>query len=96
MKVYQATYYDGSIDEEAEDVLVAQFEDEAERNLYHAYKSFAGLGEWVKRNLRDYELSDDDIFYYLDPSPVGTHLAPNTEIENIVSGGDMLVIGKEF
>lgn len=96
MKVFSAVYFDKDSDE-GEDVLVAQFEDTKEEVLYRTHQSLAGLGEWVKRNLQDYDLSDDDIFYYLDPPfRKGAYYTEDAEIENLLEDGDMLVIGKEL
>lgn len=96
MKVFHAQYFDKDSDT-AEDVLVAQFLDSREQVTYNAHVMLAGIEEWVKRNLQDYDLTDDDIFYYLDPPFVPCrYYTENAEIENLLEDGDMLVIGKEF
>lgn len=96
MKVFSAVYFDKDSDE-GEDVLVAQFLDTTEEMLYHTHKSLAGLEQWVERNLKDYGLTDDDIFYYLEPPfRKGAYYTEDAEIENLCEEGDMLVIGKEI
>lgn len=92
MKIYYAKYSDPDEDT-FEDVLVAKIDSAEEQELYEQHCKMDAEIEWLNRRLSEFDLNDDDIFFYfMNDEAIGE----GNEIENLCIDGDMIVIGEEF